>query len=228
MNRLSRIRRESVILPVAAFVALAGTGFGVWVFDSTQSDQKSGDFEATDAVGLDGLTLDISGNRGIVLDQKDSGCDWTIGGTVNVAVDFNAGVVGTAKAYKDYTYDDATYYGKPTLTYSYGIDITITGGLEKYIAVASIKVGDDAKTVATSSTSPTATAKFPQTVTDVTVTDNKKAVTATFAWNTENLDGDANDTMKPSTKAQYDAMVKTLSSGQINIVASVSDAAMAE
>ena len=93
-------RMLAVMLPVAAFVALAGTGFGVWVFQNANAVKASASYNVANAVALNGMTVKSTGT--VVLDQS------AIINSVSLAVGVDyeeiKGNFGTADG-NTYTYD---------------------------------------------------------------------------------------------------------------------------
>jgi hypothetical protein len=126
----------AVVLPVAAFVALAGTGFGVWVFNTTTESKVGADFVVTNAVSLDGLQASTSGI--LTLDQADDTFTTQSNVVLNVKANYEAiqGVKGdAADKSTSYTYTDNAASGA---TLKLNIAGVIAGGLEKYVAIDSI------------------------------------------------------------------------------------------
>ena len=188
-------RMLAVMLPVAAFVALAGTGFGVWVFNNTNSASASADYTVTDAVAMDGLTLDLT-DKSLTLDQN--AFDLQIAGTIGAKIDIAHGGVGTATAATTNTWEDSTKTA--TLTANY--NVAVTNGLSTYITVKNVKVG--------TAEAQTTGFKFSQSWT--ATTNDSKALVINFDW-----------ASKPSTIDEYKAMVTAIQNKAITVTVSVSD-----
>jgi hypothetical protein len=205
-------RMLAVMLPVAAFVALAGTGFGVWVFNTNSTATAYGDFEVTDAVSMDKMILDLTDKK-ITLDQDTTNnmSDFAIGGKIGVTtIDTSKGMVGSANASGTYTYT-GTGTDMSSLKANYNVTVTVGGGLATYIDVATIKVGTAEAVAAVSGAKKT----FAQTFA-LTDTSDKKDLAITFKWN----DGE-----KPQTMDAYKKMVTALADGTITVAGEVSDVA---
>ncbi len=195
-------RMLAVMLPVAAFVALAGTGFGVWVFNETTAASAGANYTVTDAVAMNGLTLSLT-DKELVLDQTAS--DLQISGTIGATIDMEHGGVGTANAADatKNTWADSTE--SQTLTAKY--NVAIANGLSEYITVKDVKIAEaDAQTSGFS---------FAQTWTaDAT---DSKAITVNFEWTAK----------KPSKMSDYTAMIAAIKDKAIAVTVSVSDVAFA-
>jgi hypothetical protein len=190
-------RMLAVMLPVAAFVALAGTGFGVWVFNTTTAASAGANYTVTDAVAMDGLTLNLS-DKSLILDQGVS--DLKIGGTIGAKIDIEHGGVGTATAATTNEWAPAT--GDETLKANY--KVAIENGLSAYIAVKDVKVADAAAQETGFSFAQTWTAD---------ATDDSKALEINFEWT------DA----KPTTMKGYTDMIDAINNKAITVTVSVTD-----
>jgi hypothetical protein len=192
-------RMLAVMLPVAAFVALAGTGFGVWVFNSTTEAKTSADFTVTNAVSVDGLTLTGKDNT-IVIDQGTD-ADLSLTYTLGATIDIEKGAVGTYTA-PDYVYSDVKTAS--SLSVKYNFTVTLAGGMETYFTASVGTPSGMGHTGATYDVEYTAD------------TSESKDFVITLAWVSEK---------KPDTLAEYKDMRDDLKDGgQINIAASVASA----
>jgi hypothetical protein len=191
-------RMLAVMLPVAAFVALAGTGFGVWVFNETTAASAGANYTVTDAVAMNGLTLELT-DKDLVLDQNSS--DLQIAGTIGAKIDMEHGGVGTAQSELTNKWSDST--GSQTLTAKY--NVAIDNGLSTYIAVKDVKVAD--------AVAQTTGFSFPQTWTaDAT---DSKAIVVNFEWTAA----------KPGNMKAYTDMIAAIKTKAITVTVSVSDVA---
>jgi hypothetical protein len=195
-------RMLAVMLPVAAFVALAGTGFGVWVFNSTTAASDSADFIVTNAVSVDSVKVAVSGE--LTLDQEGSDAETILdtNNTISLALSADyTGLTGVEGKYTDkYTYTDVT--AASAIKFNYDVKTEIKGGLATYVKLATL-TGDDKVEVASASTDE-ATAK---------------TLAVKFAW----VEG-----AKPTTKDEYNTMVSAIkNSGEINFTVTLTDLAVA-
>ena len=142
----------AVLLPVAAGVALSGTGFGVWVF-SNKIEAKNAyvGFQVEPAVNFTKFedvgvkvtnTNDSTVDDKLVLDQDyinaTSGNAWNV--TLNWTLDYEVidGVIGTTDKAGTYKYDANTEVSKNDIENKLGsleiyVTTTVDGGLGKYI-----------------------------------------------------------------------------------------------
>ena len=149
----------AVLLPVAAGVALSGTGFGVWVF-SNKIEAKNAyvGFQVEPAINFtqfEDVDVKVSNANDstvtdkLVLDQDyvglATGEAWNV--TLNWTLDYEviAGVNGTTTKDGTYTYTDNTTVEKNDIENKLGslsvkVKTTVDGGLGKYIQAS---VGED-------------------------------------------------------------------------------------
>ena len=194
-------RMLAVMLPVAAFVALAGTGFGVWVFNNTNAASAGANYTVTDAVAMDGLTLNLT-DKSLTLDQNSSD-DLQIAGTIGANIDIEAGGVGTATAATTNEWAGATV--GETLRANYKVEVA--NGLSTYITVKDVTVGSVKQTTGFS---------FAQSWTEDTLNDSK-SITVNFAWTSS----------KPTTMKGYTDMITAIKGKAITVTVSVSDVTFA-
>ncbi len=150
----------AVLLPVAAGVALSGTGFGVWVFSNEVAAKNAYvGFQVEPAVNFtqfEDVVVNVSNANDtsvtdkLVLDQDyiglESGKAWNV--TLNWTLDYEviAGVTGTVdKATGSYTYADNTTVSKNDIEERLGsleikVTTTVAGGLGKYVQAS---IGED-------------------------------------------------------------------------------------
>lgn len=77
----------SIIIPLTSFIALVGTGFGVWVFQTNTSTTKHANFEVTDAFSVSRLSIAMDPtDDDIVLDESDT--DMKVKANVIASIDF--------------------------------------------------------------------------------------------------------------------------------------------
>ena len=172
-------RMLAVMLPVAAFVALAGTGFGVWVFQNANAVKASASYNVANAVALNGMTVKSTGT--VVLDQS------AIINSVSLAVGVDyeeiKGNFGTADG-NTYTYD-SNDAANTAIKVEYKVEVAISAGLAEYIKCDTIG-GEAAGTTMT----------FASVTADTTdTTDQDLAVV--FSWNVGK---------KPTTLAEFTTM----------------------
>jgi len=206
------------LIPFTAFIALAGSGFGVWIFNSTETTTSYADFSVTNAVALSGLTMGLD-TTSLNIDQTSS--SFSIKETVSCDVNFEDGIIGTYDASnKGYTYDP--YTGTSTLSCNYNLQAYVFGGLANYIYPTSITC--DSKPLTSTSNQGSCTSKTDlgsygsiqgteeQTyTTSLTANNNKKTYTINFAWcNDSNEETGGDGTMKPDTKEEYDSRVSII------------------
>ncbi len=186
----------NTILPIAAFIALSGTGFGFWVFNNTSTVTSYADFSITDAASLDGLTINLIDN-GIILDQTSS--DLTIGGNLGCNIDLEHGMAGTVNASNNYEYTTNTT--NLSLAFDYQIKVTLGGNLGDYLAVDSVTF--------ITTTSSTAPYIFSATYT------SSNTYTSTFKVQLKWIN-------MPTTKDDYETMVFKLSAATLSVEGSIS------
>lgn len=128
----------SVVLPALTFLALSGTGFGVWVFQTdTGSNTEHANFEVTDAFSVSGLSIAMdSSDDEIVLDESDT--DMKVKAYVTASIDFVNGLIGTYKV-DDYEYKSADLTSKK-IRVSYTLDSTVGGKLGDFIELSKVYV----------------------------------------------------------------------------------------
>ena len=142
----------AVLLPVAAGVALSGTGFGVWVFSNNIKAKNAyvgfqvepavnfTKFEDVDVNVTNANDSDVTDK--LVLDQDyinlTSGNAWDV--TLNWTLDYEvvAGVIGKTDEAGTYTYKDNTEVSDDDITakfdsLSVATKCTIDGGLKNYV-----------------------------------------------------------------------------------------------
>jgi hypothetical protein len=190
----------SAVLPALTFLALTGTGFGVWVFNADNDSQvEYANYEVTSAAGLNGLTLNLTDSN-IILDA--SGSDLTIGGNLGCTINLEKGIVGTVNASND-GYDVTETSGTLDLKVNYHIAIAFTGGIEKYLST---------DTITLDSVSPTSSTTYDF-AKDYSLSGTYSyALSVSFKW-----------TAFPSSIDDYTEMVKTIKSAdsKITITASI-------
>lgn len=121
-------------IPFAASLALAGTGFGVWVFVTDSSKQDLVNFKITPGALMANFTATSNGL--VLLDQAKPVSDGTSITIKNGSIETYNGVAVT---------NDGTSYlysGVPTTPASFKVNYTIacsiTGGISEYIRLVSI------------------------------------------------------------------------------------------
>jgi len=186
----------NTILPIAAFIAISGTGFGVWVFNNTTTTTAYADFSITDAASLDGLTINLIDNN-ITLDQTAS--DLVIGGNLGCNIDLEHGMAGTVNASNNYEYTTNTT--NLSLAVDYQIKVTLGGNLGDYLGVESVTF--------ITTTSSTAPYIFSETYT------SSNTYTSTFNVQLKWIN-------MPTTKDDYETMVSKLSSATLTVEGSIS------
>ena len=193
-------RMLAVMLPVAAFVALAGTGFGVWVFNTTTAASTSADFTVANAVSVDGLKLTAKDNKIVIDKTGESDSDLALEYTLGATIDIEKGAVGTYTSAYAYT-DNKT---ASSLSVKYNFTVTLAGGMETYFD-ASVAT-PEGLTLEGGTYNVTYTADVVE----------SKDFAITLAWKTDK---------EPATLAEYTTMNADLKDGgQINIAASVASA----
>lgn len=208
----------SGLIPFAAFIALAGSGFGAWVFSSIETATTSANFKVTNAISLSGLTINVDSSS-LTLNQSSS--NFSVKETVSCAVDFEDGIIGTYDTdNKAYTYDP--YTGTNTLNCNYNLKAYVFGGLANYIYPISITYDSDSLTTTSSSGSCTSAetlgtygsiegTSVQSFTSSLTAEKNKKTYTINFAWCIDsNEETGGNGTMKPDTQEEYTAMTKII------------------
>ena len=200
-------RMLAVMLPVAAFVALAGTGFGVWVFNETTAANTSADFIVTNAVSVDAVKAVVSGeltlDQEVVVGSANYEAIADKNNTVSLALSADyTGLTGVEGKYSTgtstYSYTDVT--AASAIKFKYEVKTTIAGGLENYIKLATL-TGDDKVEVASAANDA----------------ETAKTLAVKFAW----IEG-----KKPDTKQEYVDMVTDLKDGgEINFVVTLIDLA---
>jgi len=197
-------RMLAVMLPVAAFVALAGTGFGVWVFNNTTAASTSADFTVANAVSVDGLTLTAKDNKIVIDKTGEPDCDLALEYTLGATIDIEKGAVGTYTA-PDYAYTDNKTAS--SLSVKYNFTVTLTGGMETYFDVS--VATPEGLTLEGGTYNVTYTANVVE----------SKDFAITLAWKTGK---------EPTTLTEYTTMNADLKDGgKINIAASVASASAA-
>ena len=195
----------AVMLPVAAFVALAGTGFGVWVFNSTTEAKTSADFTVTNAYSVGAISITADDNS-ITLDQNNPDFQLKYVTTSNVteALGGSSAAGESQGAWKDNTTSD-TFKVKA----NYKFEVVLGGGLENYIAIKSIN-----RETSNAVTSGTA---FDVTYSSVTKdSDLTETYDIEFKWNSDK---------KPATIGAYTTMVDAVKTGTITLTATLNSAA---
>ncbi len=191
----------AVVLPVAAFVALAGTGFGAWIFSTASSEADVNSYSVTNAYTVGAIDLAKTDDT-IVLDQTNP--DFAIAYKTDIKVEEAVG--GThgsnddASAYKDWV-DNAAAKANITATYNFGV--ALGGNLETYLEVKSI--------TRTTDNTVTNGADFTVDYANVGHNDVKTENYAiAFDWKTS---------AKPETMEAYKAMVTAVKTGTITLTA---------
>ena len=192
-------RMLAVMLPVAAFVALAGTGFGVWVFNETAVATANASYKIENAVST-GMTAKATGT--VVLDQA------AIRNGISIAVGVNyeeiKGNFGTANG--------ETYsYGKNDLAASavkveYNVAVALSADLAEYIKCDTI--GGEAA----------GTTKTFDSITVSTTSDTDQDLAVVFSW----ADG-----KKPETAVAYKTMNDKLADETIKFTVTATKVALA-
>jgi hypothetical protein len=209
-------RMLAVMLPVAAFVALAGTGFGVWVFNTTTAASKDASYNVANAVSVGALTLapTTTGDDKIVLDGDTSKEDLTLSYNTTITA---SEVVGGGKtggdAYAAWGNNDAS---TNDIDVTYNFKVELKGGLNDYLTA----------TVACTTNSNFATSgtNYVEKYAGLKASDVKtETYTITLAWKT------TGSNVKPTTLDAYNTMLEAMEAEGtgIYITASVVDAALA-
>jgi hypothetical protein len=195
-------RIDLLILPIVAFAAIAGTGFGAWYFVTNNTTATAGaNFEITAAKSVGDFTVATSGK--IILDQT-AAMTAGVGDANRPALVVTNGDVSTTGSYDgvasnngtSYSYSYSSGTALDTKVY-YTISCTIGGGLETYVSLTGITNTTDAYKVTIDGSKVSATL-YPQ-----------------FAWTAA----------KPETKAAYDTMVTNCAEGTIVFTVTLDTAA---
>lgn len=146
----------AILLPVAAGVALAGTGFGVWVFQTETKNTIQSGLEVTPAIEIDEDTfaanITVANNGGaystqnIVFDQGYT--TWGVKIAFSVDFTYNAGGADTLTSYEfgnSATWNDGTSTGLTKLpeafnAYKITCELGDLGDLGNYVEAASANV----------------------------------------------------------------------------------------
>jgi len=209
-------RMLAVMLPVAAFVALAGTGFGVWVFNTTTAASKDASYNVANAVSVGALTLapTNTGDDKIVLDGDTSKEDLTLSYNTTITA---SEVVGGGKTggdtYSNWADNDAS---TTDIDVKYNFKVELKGGLNDYLTAAvACSTNKDFSANGTD---------YVKKYASVKASDKKtETYTITLAWKT------TGSNVKPTTLDAYNTMLgamKAVDTG-IYITASVVSAALA-
>jgi len=199
----------AVMLPVAAFVALAGTGFGVWVFNATSNGSTThAGYSVTNAYSVGSISLAKGTNAGddtITLDQNnpDFQLKYVTTSKVTEALGGSSAAGESQGAWGVNTTSD-TFKVKA----NYKFEVVLGGGLDNYIAIKSIN-----RETSNAVTSGTA---FDVTYSSVT---KDSVLTETydieFDWKSDN---------KPATIDAYIKMVNAVKTGTITLTATLNSA----
>ncbi len=188
----------AVVLPVAAFVALAGTGFGAWVFTTgAQSADVNANVLVTDAVTVGDIKAVAGGV--ITLDQAEN----SFGNpTLNVKVDYTA-IAGYANQEADGDLAIMDPADNTAVKFDLKYTVSYAGGVDTYIKAT--KIGDNnlaENTVTVSKTNVTA--------------DLDETLNVTFAWQN-----------RPTDVAGYNAMITELKDAKITYTVEILNLALA-
>lgn len=205
-------RMLAVMLPVAAFVALAGTGFGVWVFQTNASASASADYVVTDAVTIDAVSCTVTGSlkldqeKAVGSDNYESISDDNNSISLALSADYNglAGQTGEATG-NDYTYTPGSAETK--IKYNYHIVTSVTGSIATYVKASTVNgvaFSVDGNDIAMANVN-----------TDLLT---KKDVAVKFAWVS---------TKKPTTMAEYKTMVDALAAKDSKITFTITVTSLA-
>jgi hypothetical protein len=201
-------RMLAVMLPVAAFVALAGTGFGVWVFNETSNVSTHAGYSVTNAYSVGAIILakgTAAGDDTITLDQNNPDFQLKYVTTSGVT-EALGGSSAAGESQGDWTANAASDTFKVKANYKF--EVVLGGGLEKYIAIKSI----DRET----NNAVTSGSAFDVTYASVT---KNSVLTETY-----NIEFEWKPDMKPTTIAAYNTMVGDVDTGTITLTATLNSA----
>ncbi len=198
----------AVMLPVAAFVALAGTGFGVWVFNATSNSSTHAGYSVTNAYSVGSISLakgNTAGDDTITLDQNNPDFQLKYVTTSNVteALGGSSAAGESQGAWEGNTTSDTF-----KVTANYKFEVVLGGGLDNYIAIKSINRE-------TSNTVTSGTA-FDVTYSSVT---KDSVLTETY-----DIEFDWKSGQKPATIGTYITMVNAVKTGTITLTATLNSA----
>jgi len=195
-------RMLAVMLPVAAFVALAGTGFGVWVFNTASSASQVASYNVTNAISVGAISITADDNS-ITLDQKNSDLQLKYSTKVTASEVVGGGRTG-GTAYSDWANNSAA---TADIDVTYNFKVELNEKMSTYLNNATI----------TSTASSYKAGDFVQKYTSVANnTVETETYTINFTWKAQ-----------PNTLAAYNKMLTDLKTGTITITAAVVTAALA-
>ena len=204
-------RMLAVMLPVAAFVALAGTGFGVWVFNATSNYSTHAGYSVTNAYSVGSISLakgTKAGDDTITLDQNNPDFQLKYVTTSNVteALGGSSAAGESQGAWKDNTTSDTF-----KVTANYKFEVVLGGGLDNYIAIKSINRETINSNAVISGTAFDVTYSFVTKDSVLTETYDIE-----FEWNSDK---------NPATIEAYTTMVGAVKTGTITLTATLNSAA---
>ena len=192
----------AVMLPVAAFVALAGTGFGVWVFNTASTASQVASYNVTNAISVGAISITADDNS-ITLDQKNSDLQLKYSTKVTASEVVGGGRTG-GTAYADWANNSAV---TADINVTYNFKVELNDKMSKYLNDAAI----------TSTASSYKAGNFVQKYTSVANdTTESETYTIDFTWKAQ-----------PTTLAEYNTMLTDLNTGTITVTAAVVTAALA-
>ncbi|MFA6829861.1 MAG: hypothetical protein WCR67_04085 [Bacilli bacterium] len=133
----------SFFLPILSCLALTGTGFGVWVFNSTNASGETthANYTVTSAASVNSLTAVLdSNNKEIILDENST--DMNVDVSVSSYIDFQRGMIGKYQI-SSYQYSSVTDLIK--IAVDYQLVFSFEGNIGKYIEVKDVKLASNSQ-----------------------------------------------------------------------------------